>query len=235
MRLHQFGRAHALGRRACLRAGQLLQHLHGQLQLPAVAGRAPGHAGQQARQVGRDHRAEQHDHPGQVDPDQQDRQGGEGAVHHRIGRHRGSCTGSAALGDSMPSATKMPRRPRHGPSAPVCWARSGTARPCRPPAARTRSHRAAPARRRAGCPPRPARPRWHVRGERQAHPQDQRPERDGRPIDQHPLRERPRRRTRQMRFSVRSMVRISASAVITSTIARPTLPSLLALAANCVR
>ena len=39
------------------------------------------------RRIGGDHRAEQDDHPGEVDPDQEDRQRREGAVDHRVGRY----------------------------------------------------------------------------------------------------------------------------------------------------
>ena len=64
--------------------------------------------------------------------------------------------------------------------------------------------------------------------------EDQRPERHRGPVDQHALGDAARGlRTRQIAFSVRSIVSISASALTTSAI-RPTVPSRLARIENCV-
>ena len=84
-----------------------------ELQRPAGAAAAPRDAGQQAGQVGRDHRAEQHDHPGDVDPDQQDRHRREGAVQHRIGRHEARGSSPAPAWRSRSPPRRRRRRPRH--------------------------------------------------------------------------------------------------------------------------
>ena len=68
------------------------------------------HAGQEARQVGRDHRAQQHDDPGHVDPDQQDGHGREGAVHapNRWAPCRGRAPARAWQSRSPTAANKPP-------------------------------------------------------------------------------------------------------------------------------
>ena len=59
---------------------QLLQHLDGQLQPGALALGVAGGTGLQRGQLGGNHSAQQHDEPGHVNPNQQNRQGGKRAV-----------------------------------------------------------------------------------------------------------------------------------------------------------
>ena len=68
---------------------QGLQRFQRQLEAPTGAEVAPHHTAEQAGQVGRDHRPDQHDHPAQVDPDEQDRHRRKSAVNHRIGGNIG--------------------------------------------------------------------------------------------------------------------------------------------------
>ena len=83
---------------AVTHAAQGLQHLDGQLELPASSTAAPRHPRQKTGQVSRNHRAEQHDDPGHVDPDQQDRHCRKSPVNSRVGRHRIQINGQQLLG-----------------------------------------------------------------------------------------------------------------------------------------
>ena len=71
-------------------------------------GRQARDAHRQARRIGRDHRAPQHDDPADVDPQQQDRHRGEGAVDRRVGGHRADVPGQRRLASSTPTATNTP-------------------------------------------------------------------------------------------------------------------------------
>ena len=145
------------------RARQLAQHR--QRQREAVARRVghARHAHLQARRIGGDHRAEQHDDPAEVDPQQQDR--------HAWRRRRrppsrsapGRRTRPAALGHLEADGDEQRRRPARGASARACWARSGTAPPCRPTSSTNSTCRAASARRPAACRPARATPRSRTR------------------------------------------------------------------------
>ena len=170
---------------------QLLQRLQRQLERPARAAAGPVRARQQARQAGGDHRAEQHHQPGDVHPDQQDGQRGEGAVHHRIGRHLVQVEGEQPLGrldahrgeQAAHDRVLAPhRRVRHVPVQRAQRAhQQQELQRVDQELDRARQARHQPARRGR-----------HVGGGAQAQRQQQRPERDRRPVHQHPLGQRPR-------------------------------------------
>ena len=94
---------------------QLLQHFDGQLKLPAVAAAAPRHACKQTRQVSRNDGPHQHNDPGDIDPDQQNRQGGKSPVNHGIGRHVAQVKAEYFFGHFNACGHKHTARPGVGP------------------------------------------------------------------------------------------------------------------------
>ena len=152
----------------------------------------PHHAHLQARRIGGDHRAEQHDDPAEVDPDQEDRHRREGAVDHRVGRHLRRRTSRARAWPARSRPRRTRRRPARGASARACSARSGTAPPCRRPAATNSSVSSSRPTPPGSAPtkPRDAEIAYDVSVRLDA--EQQRPERHRGPVDEHALRDRPR-------------------------------------------
>ena len=173
--------------RRLLRDLQMLQHLHRQHEVPALPSRAARHARDQARQIGRHDRAQQHDHPGDVDPEQQNRQRRKGAVQHRIGGHRGDIDAKHLLGQLDADRDKDATGPRIAP-----WhlhVGNVAIQPRHAAREQDEFDRIKDETRtvRQGLAQPPGRRRRHPGGERQADRQHQRTERDRGPIDQHAL------------------------------------------------
>ena len=84
--LGQLGQIGSVGR-ACPALAQVADHREGKLEIPAGSGGSEIPSGDQAREAGHEHSAEQHDDPGNVDPQQQQRQRCKGAVDRRIRTH----------------------------------------------------------------------------------------------------------------------------------------------------
>eukprot|EP01136_Pigoraptor_vietnamica_P016251 Opistho-1_new@60105 len=182
--------AQALGR-GVARGVQLLQRLQRQLEAPARRIGAPRNAREQAGQVGRDDRTQQHDHPGHVEPHQQDGHGGKGAVDHGIRGHLREVPGQHLLRQLQPRSHEHATQQRMAPAHPgvghVAVQRGnapGEQRELHRPEQETH------AARQAGH--HVPRHRDGEGGHRQAAGQQQRPEREHRPVHQHALRERAR-------------------------------------------
>mmetsp|Transcript_15047 Transcript_15047/g.35625 ORF Transcript_15047/g.35625 Transcript_15047/m.35625 type:complete len:469 (-) Transcript_15047:155-1561(-) len=170
---------------------QFAQHFQRQGQPLARRVRPQVQAAGQAGCIGGQDRPQQHDDPAQIDPDQEDRYGREGAVQRRIGRHLFHIPGQQRLrqreADRHEGAAKQGVAPAHMGVGHVMEEPGhgqaeqhdvGATQQCRKVRRHLGDHTLADADR--------------IAGQRQAAAQQQRAERHRGPVDQHPLGHRPR-------------------------------------------